>query len=217
MPNTRVKFRSALLAGVIAGSSYQIVQGFYLAFQIGAARYNAIYGSFAALPLLLAWLQVSWLIVLFGAELAYAVQNVGKYEFEQDTSHASPGLRKLVALRITLYLVRRFGEGAVPVEAGQIADDLGLPLLLTNRVLRELTASDILTEVQRADDDRQGYMPARDVDHFTIGYVLEALERRGVNGIPLPDSPEFTALSAALDDLQGAVQQSPANKLLKEI
>ncbi len=217
MPNTRVKFLSALIAGVIAGSGYQLLQELYFTFQIGAARYNAIYGSFAALPLFLAWLQVSWLIVLLGAEISFAVQNVGHYEFEQDTTHASPGLRKLVALRICLYVVRQFGQGTTPVEGEQIADDLRLPLPLTNRVLRELTDSGILADVQIADNDRQGFMPARDADHLSISFILEALETRGVNGIPLPESPEFVALSDALEDLRQTIQRSPANKLLKEI
>jgi membrane protein len=217
MPNTRVKFRSALVAGLIAGTGYQILQGFYLTFQIGAARYNAIYGSFAALPLLLVWLQLSWLIVLLGAEIAFAIQNVGHYEFERDTSQASPGLRKLVALRITLFLVRRFGEGTAPVEAEQIADDLELPLTLTHRVLHELAESGIITEVQPVDSNTRGFMPSLDADQLTIGYVLEALERRGVNDIPLPKSSEMVVLSEALDNLRLTIQQSPANKRLKEI
>ncbi|MDJ0720161.1 MAG: YhjD/YihY/BrkB family envelope integrity protein [Desulfobacterales bacterium] len=217
MPNTRVKFQSALVAGIIAGSGYQILQGFYFTFQIGFARYNAIYGSFAALPLLLVWLQASWLIVLLGAEIAYASQNVGKYEFEQDTTHASPGLRKLVALRVCLYIVRRFSQGTTPVASDQMADDLGLPLPLTNRVLRELTDSDILREVQLVDSDQQGFMPARDAEHLSISFILEALETRGVNGFPLPESPEFVALSDALEDVRASVEKSPGNKLLKEI
>ena len=217
MPNTRVRFRSALVAGFIAGTGYQILQGLYFSFQIGFARYNAIYGSFAALPLLLVWLQLSWLIVLLGAEISFAIQNVGQYEFEQDTTHASPGLRKLVALRISLYIVRQFDRGAAPVEGERIADDLELPLPLTYRVLRELAESGILKEVQLADDDRQGFMPARDADHLSISYILEALETRGVNGIPLPESPEFVALSESLDELRATIQQSPANKILKEI
>ena len=217
MPNTRVKFQSALVAGIIAGSGYQILQGFYFTFQIGFARYNAIYGSFAALPLLLVWLQASWLIVLLGAEIAYASQNVGKYEFEQDTTHASPGLRKLVALRVCLYIVRRFSQGTTPVASDQMADDLGLPLPLTNRVLRELTGSDILREVQLVDSDQQGFMPARDAEHLSISFILEALETRGVNGFPLPESPEFVALSDALEDVRASVEKSPGNKLLKEI
>ena len=217
MPNTRVRFRSGLVAGLLAGSGYQILQGVYLACQIAMARHNAIYGSFAALPLLLVWLQLSWLIVLLGAEIAYAIQNVGHYEFERDTRQASPGLRKLVALRITLFLVRRFGKGAVPVEAEQIADDLELPLTLTHRVLRELTESGIITEVQPVDSNMQGFMPSRDADQLSVSYVLEALERRGVNGIPLPKSRELMVLSEALEELRLTIQQSPANKRLKEI
>ncbi len=217
MPNTRVKFRSALVAGLIAGTGYQILQGFYLAFQIGAARYNAIYGSFAALPLLLVWLQLSWLIVLLGAEISFAIQNVGHYEFERDTSRASPGLRKLVALRISLYLVRRLGKGDTPVEAEQIADDLELPLTLTNRVLRELTDSGVIKEVQLVDSHLRGFIPSLDADQLTISYVLEAIERRGVNGIPLPESPEFMTLSETLENLRLTIEQSPINKRLKEI
>ncbi|MBL0713974.1 MAG: YihY family inner membrane protein [Desulfosarcina sp.] len=217
MPNTRVKFRSALVAGVIAGSGYQILQWVYITFQIGTARYNAIYGSFAALPLFLIWLQLSWLILLLGAEISYAIQNVGQYEFEPDTTRASPGLRKLVALRITLFLVRQFGRGVPPVDSDRIADELGLPLPLTHRVLQELTESGILNEVQLADNGTHGFVPARDIDSFTISYILEALETRGVNGIPLPESPELVALSQALESLRLTLQESPANRLLKDI
>ncbi len=122
-----------------------------------------------------------------------------------------------MALRVTLFLVRRFGRGATPVSSEEIADELELPLPLTHRVLDELTASGVLKEVQSTDNYAQGFMPARDVEHFTISYILEALETRGVNGIPLPESPDFKALSEALDTLRQTIQTSPANKLLKDI
>jgi membrane protein len=80
MPNTKVNFKAGLLGGVVAGTLYQIAQWAYISFQISAAKYNAIYGSFAALPLFLMWLQISWWIVLFGAELSFANQNVHTYE-----------------------------------------------------------------------------------------------------------------------------------------
>ena len=108
MPNTRVKFSSGLVAGVIAGTVYQLFQWFYISLQVGAARYNAIYGSFAALPLFLVWLQVSWTIVLFGAEISFAKQHARDHEFESDTEQASPGLRKMVALQIARLVVLKF-------------------------------------------------------------------------------------------------------------
>jgi membrane protein len=89
MPNTKVKLKSALWGGVLAGTIYQIVQLAYIKFQVGVSSYGAIYGSFAALPLFLAWLQLSWLIVLLGAEISFAHQNVAAYEFEWESVNRS--------------------------------------------------------------------------------------------------------------------------------
>ncbi|HQQ61563.1 MAG TPA: YihY/virulence factor BrkB family protein, partial [Kiritimatiellia bacterium] len=89
MPNTKVRFASAFIAGILAGTIFQAVQWGYITFQVGVVKYNAIYGSFAALPLFLVWLQASWLIVLYGAEFAFAYQNVDTYEYEPDALAAS--------------------------------------------------------------------------------------------------------------------------------
>lgn len=108
MPNTKVRFSSGLIAGIIAGAVFQVAQWIYISFQVGAAKYNAIYGSFAALPLFLAWLQLSWLIVLYGAELSFAYQNVDTYEFEPDARQASHRLRTLLSLQVAHYLIGKF-------------------------------------------------------------------------------------------------------------
>ena len=108
MPNTKVKLSAGLIAGIIAGTTFQIVQWVYITFQIGVVQYNAIYGSFAALPLFLAWIQLSWLIVLYGAELSFAYQNVDTYEFEPDALQASHRLKTLLSLQITHHLIQNF-------------------------------------------------------------------------------------------------------------
>ena len=82
MPNTKVKFKSGIFAGIVTGTIFVIVQGVYIHFQIGVKNAGAIYGSLATFPLFFIWMHVSWLIVLFGAELAFAHQNVDTYEFE---------------------------------------------------------------------------------------------------------------------------------------
>ena len=84
MPNTRVRFKSGLLAGILAGTLYLILQWAYIRFQIGVTRYDRIYGGFAVLPLLLLWLQVTWMVVLFGAEVSFAIDNEETYEFESE-------------------------------------------------------------------------------------------------------------------------------------
>jgi len=217
MPNTRVKFTSGLVAGVIAGTCYQLFQWFYISLQVGAARYNAIYGSFAALPLFLVWLQVSWTIVLFGAEISFAKQHARDHEFESDTAQASPGLRKMVALQIARLVVQRFVEGAAPLTAEAIAAGVERPPRLTQRVLGELVGASVLNEVQVEGEDVPTYVPARDVDQFTLSYVLESLETRGINEIPWPQGQEASALALAISQLQESVRQSPGNRRLKEL
>jgi membrane protein len=114
MPNTKVRFSAGLLGGIVAGTVFQIVQWGYITFQIGVVRYNAIYGSFAVLPLFLVWLELSWLIVLFGAELSFAYQNVDTYEFEPDALQASHRIKTLLSLQITHHLIKNFATGAPP-------------------------------------------------------------------------------------------------------
>ncbi|MDP8265168.1 MAG: YihY/virulence factor BrkB family protein, partial [Candidatus Aceula lacicola] len=124
MPNTKVKFSSALLGGIIAGTVYQIVQWAYINFQIGASKYGAIYGSFAALPLFLVWLQISWLIVLFGAEVSFAKQNVETYEFEPDCLKASRSFRRFMALAITHLCIKHQYKGESAPTAEEISHTL---------------------------------------------------------------------------------------------
>ncbi|MBW2492543.1 MAG: YihY/virulence factor BrkB family protein, partial [Deltaproteobacteria bacterium] len=108
MPNTKVNLKAGIVAGIVAGTIFQIVQWGYISFQVGTARYNAIYGSFAALPLFLMWVQVSWWVVLFGAELSFANQNVATYEYEPDSSRVSPAFKKLLTLQVAHLLIRNF-------------------------------------------------------------------------------------------------------------
>ena len=117
MPNTKVRFLSGLIAGIVAGTLFQLVQWAYVNFQVQITAKYAIYGSFAALPLFLLWLQISWFIILFGAEVSFAHQNVETYEFEPDCLSASRSFKTLLSLFITQRLVHRFCDGEKPSEA----------------------------------------------------------------------------------------------------
>ena len=108
MPNTKVQLKSAICGGILAGTIYQLTQFAYIKFQVGVSGYGAIYGSFAALPLFLVWLQLSWLIVLFGAEVSFAHQNVAAYEFAADCASLSHRFKRTVALFITHHCVKAF-------------------------------------------------------------------------------------------------------------
>ncbi len=217
LPNTKVKITSAIVGGVVAGTLYQIMQWLYVACQISVAKYNAIYGSFAALPLFLIWLQISWLIVLFGAELSFASQNVETYEFEPDCVNASHSLRRLLALRITQMLVRGFTKGSSPATAARVSHELGVPVRLVNAILGDLVASRILSETSADGGKEVAYQPARSVDALTAAFVLEALDDRGTDAMPLVDSPELDRLAGSLRAFRDAIRSSPANVALKDI
>jgi membrane protein len=218
MPNTKVRFSSGLLAGIIIGTTFQVVQWAYITFQIGVVQYNAIYGSFAALPLFLAWLQLSWLIVLSGAEVSFAYQNVDTYEFEAEALQASHRLRMLLSLQITLHLIKNFIRGEKPMTQMKISNQLGIPIRFVKEILLELVKSNIASVARIVGgDDGGGYQPAVDINVLTIQYVIDAIEKRGLNTTPFTDNPEFAALSAALEAFGKNVERLPENKLLKEI
>jgi membrane protein len=217
MPNTKVNFKAGLLGGVVAGTLYQIAQGAYISFQIGAAKYNAIYGSFAALPLFLMWVQISWWIVLFGAELSFANQNVDTYEYEPDSLKVSPGFKKLLTLQIAQLLVKKFANGDKPLTDIQISGQLEMPIRLVHNILFDLVASGLVSEIQTNQDKEIAYQPACDIKRLSIQYVLEALEQSGTDSIPVAKTEDHQALSDALKHFSDAMQKSPANKLLKDI
>ena len=217
MPNTRVNFRSGLLAGIAAGTIYQITQGVYIHFQVGVARYNAIYAGFAALPLFLIWLQLSWLIVLFGAEISFAHQNVDTYEFEPDCLRVSNRFKKLMALRITHLLRKNFCAGEKPWTATQISHTLEIPIRLVRQILFELTEARIVSETVGEGDRAVAYQPAQCPEKYTVEYVVDALDERGSNDIPVAESSELNKLSECLKKFGETVEKSPANIPLMDL
>ena len=217
MPNTKVNFKAGLVGGIVAGTLYQIAQFAYIGFQIGAARYSAIYGSFAALPLFLMWLQISWWIVLFGAELSFASQNVDTYEYEPDCLNISPGFKKLLTLQVTHLLVKNFSNGEKPLTYSQISNHLNMPVRLVHQIIFDLIESGLVSETRTKADKEFAYQPARDINKMTIHRVLEALDQKGTDDIPVAKTEDYQALSDALQNFGEAMEKLPANKLLKDI
>jgi len=217
MPNTKVNLKAGLVAGIIAGTIFQIVQWGYISFQVGTARYNAIYGSFAALPLFLMWVQISWWVVLFGAELSFANQNVGTYEYEPDSNKVSPAFKKVLTLQIAHLLIKNFASGQIPLTDTEISAQLRAPIRLVHNILFDLVESRLVSETTTRVDKKFGYQPARDINTLTITSVIDALEQNGTNSIPVVKNEEFEALSDAIQKFKDVMETSPANKLLKDI
>ncbi len=217
MPNTKVAMKSALWGGILAGTIYQLVQLAYITFQIGVSKYGAIYGSFAALPLFLVWLQLSWLIVLLGAEVSFAHQNVTTYEFEQDCLSASHSFKRTVALAVTSLCVKKFLKGENPPTAGDVCRELEMPIRLVRSVLSELTEARLLSEVSFDPAGDVAYQPACDIHRLSVAGVIERLDQQGVTAVPIADSPEVQKLGETLKSFREMNKQSPANLKLQDL
>ncbi len=217
LPNTQVRLRSALIAGIIAGSLFQLAQGMYISAQVVVARYNAIYGSFAALPLFLIWLQLSWMVVLLGAQIAYSHQFLGNLSTGHDVCDSPQEYKKRCALFILHWIIRQFSEGAPPPTAGQISGHLTLPYPLVEQMVDHLRQCGLISAVVLEQSTDAAYQPAKDIHTIRIAAVLEALDRVGRPSMTPHRQPEFDAITHAVETIQKEIDGSPANVLVKDI
>jgi membrane protein len=184
MPNNKISLKAGIIAGVITGIMYQIVQWAYLSLQIGVSSYNAIYGSFAALPLFLIWLQLVWVVVLFGCEISFYVQNFASYRHNKKYSNLSFSLRKNIALQVCHLIVMRFAKTEKAYNAEQIANSLHLPVSVVQKTLSVLIGCDLIVELNVLDDEAVIYQPSTDINKMTVCSVINALETYGRDTVP---------------------------------
>lgn len=217
LPNTRVNFKSAFSAALLATLLFELLQWAYITFQIGASNYNKIYGSFAALPLFLIWVQYSWYIVLFGAEMAFAHQNVDHYELESEIKNISVRYKRVIALMISNKVVKGFNEGNPPLTAMQIAKTLDLPVRLARNVINELVETKIFSEIITDNDKEIAYQPAISDSKLTIRFIMDRLDEKGVNSLPITDSKELEAINRLMQEMNQLLDTDKGNVQVKDI
>lgn len=207
LPNTKVYVRSAIIAGILGGTAFQLWQWLYIKFQIGVSSYGAIYGSFAALPLFLIWLQVSWLILLAGAEIAFALENNLFTSFRQRTS-LSP---KAAALLITYRTIAAFALGHPPATDRSLANELGISLHHLHNLLDPLKKEGILSVVSYK-NKTIGYQPARAIHLITFSLVCNAIEKNNDLSAAVQDSLPFQQIQEYLHQNELTLEKSSLNE-----
>ncbi len=217
IPNTRVKVISGSLAGVLAGTAYLVVQWGLIDFQVGVTRYNPIYGSLAALPLLLLWMNVGWIVLLIGAEYAYAHQNVDLYELEPDYTGISPRFKKVLTLQILHRMVTRFSNGEEPLSAEQFSQQLEIPVLLVQHILNNLVETSLVSPIETNGSREPAFQPSSDIHRWTIRHIIDALERHGVNRLPIAETETLKSIIRAVEELSSEMNRSEANRLLMNL
>jgi membrane protein len=217
MPNTKVEFRSAIIGGIIAGTMFQLLQWAYFYFQSRLTSYGAIYGSFAALPLFLIWMQTSWLIVLFGAEVAFANQNVEHYEAESESISISHHIKRTVTILLLREIIMSFKNGESPKTAEELANKLGMSVRLVREILYNLLESNLISETITKSVKENAYQPAQDIQKLSVSYVFNLLDKCGQDTITIEDTKGFESIRKTLDDLTEEIQKSKHNKLVHEL
>nr|WP_320191715.1 YihY/virulence factor BrkB family protein [uncultured Desulfobacter sp.] len=217
MPHKKVNFRAAATGAVFAGTLFQIIQTAFLKFQVFVTGYNAIYGSFAALPMFLIWLQVSWGVLLYGAEIAFEWENIDNAKTPDLTLNAmSNRARKLAMLEIVKGCVQRFAEKKPPATDICIARELNLPLTIIHHLLEMLMEADVLYSVN-LEGNTTGYTPAMDIECMSIMDVLCAVEHQGNPTAYTAGTLLAQALEDSLDRFDRAARDCNGERLIKDI
>jgi len=212
VPNTRVRLKSAAVGGVIAGSMWQSAQWFYIHWQIGFTKYNAIYGSFAQLPLFLVWLYISWIIVLVGAELSYAMQHLGAFVRQGLAEQLSPLSRQKVAMASMRHIAARFAAGLSPLPSVELARTLRLPPDVVEESLAACAASGLT--VPLGDEEAHGYGLAIAAENIRLAEIVAVVDNCG-EGMSCGAVVE-SDVDGVFEAFAEAVRSSPANVTLAE-
>lgn len=217
IPNTKVKFPAAWKAGVIAGIVLVFVQLFYAGGQSALSRYNAVYGGFAAVPLLFIWLNVCWQIIMFGAELSFGYQNVERYRYERQSTEVSYDYRRKIILLVMHRVACHFVDGAPPPDSEQLARILNIPVRIVRDALYDLEQSGLLASSEDDDQRIVRYFPARDVSRMRAYDVVRTVERHGLSHLNLDEYTELQSVNQLFTRWDEEMEHSPSNTLLLEL
>jgi membrane protein len=215
MPNAKTRFSSALLGGLVSGLLWHGAQILHVRFQVGMANYNKLYAGFAAIPIFLAWIQVSWVTVLAGAELTFAHQSEPAYRKIAHTWPNVHAFQEIIALRAMVRITKAFLDGKARPDATRIATELGVPPRPVESALSTLALRGLV-----AISDERGeptFLPGRDPGEITIKHVLDAMKgSSGMAVVPCRDEVD-RRLDTFVHRLDSELAGSSANRTLREL
>ena len=217
IPNTKVKLSSALFAGIVAGIAFQTFQEVYITGQIWISKYNAIYGSFAALPLLFLWMQLSWFITLIGVELSFSFQNISKFSYEKEIDSISNRYKDFILLVITSIIVKRFEKGEKPYSADELSENYKIPTRLISESLFYLEKVNLITQTVSDTEGVSCYIPALDINKITTGYFFDRVYIHGSEDLDLDIKNRFSSEWNVFFNLRENIEINNQDVLIKDL
>ncbi|MBR06729.1 MAG: ribonuclease BN [Rickettsiales bacterium] len=216
-PNTTVKLKPALIAGILAGTVYQIVQLLWVKGQVYLTTYSVVYGTFAALPLFLIWLQLSWTILLFGAEFAFAVQSVGTWAYDNEKLTMNLKTKRKMTLLVLRKIVRHFEKYDDSISFEQICEELEVPRRFIREVLEDLVHSKLVRRLNN-ESEEEILMPGMDIHKMDIYTVYDRLQDIGMGSLPQAYQNEgFKEIEHIIDDIDESFRSAQSNKKILEL
>lgn len=218
-PNTKVRFRHAIIPGLVTGAIFQAFFYFYINVQVSISAYNAIYGSFAIIPLLMFFLNIFWCIILFGVQLTYVSQNLEQYNFNEDVENVSQRFYEFTALLQMSLICKRYEKQEVPYTAAELAAASDIPIRLTLQVLDELEDDGLIYLVGDSDrkDQSPRYVPAIDLHQLSVGRLLEVIDTKGSEDFKGDYKERFSPQWTALMQAKSSYYQAGVDTLLKDL
>ena len=217
MPNAKVKFVPALISGIIAGTILQGIQWLYIDLQFGITKLGYLYGSFAAVPLFIVWMQSSWIVVLLGAEITFANQNLARYELESEALNISNYQKRALIIMILHMIIRNFMLGEKPISASYIAANLKIPVRLARDILQDLNSVNIVSMIHENEEKERLYQPSIDINRLTVSYVFSKLDKKGVEQIMVIRNKEYERVITMLEKFDRLIAKSDYNILIKDL
>ena len=217
MPNTTVKFKYAVIPGFIAGCLFTVLQNLYFDGQLALSSYNQIYGGFAALPLFLFWLNISWSIILFGCELSYVSQNNDNFNYFKEPEKISRRHQDYYCLMVMSCICKRFSQHLPALNRKELAGELKIPIRYVISSLDILAEAGLLETVLQSDEREPAYVPSTDPTKITVVFVLSKINNSGYCDLDHAMESEIRGALLKIDDerkhLSGDIWSTPLAEL----
>ena len=212
VPNTRVNLKAALVGAAVSGILWQKSGVLFATFVVNSSKYTAIYSSFAIVIMLLIWLYISWLILLFGSNVAFYVQNPSSLKLNRSRFGVSSRVKEHLALLMMVSIGRRHYEGAVPPTLHDLADEVQVPDVDAQEIIDQLILGQMLVKTT------VGYLPAKSLDRLLLIDIIKVVRSAGEVGfITVNSIRSDAACSSLINSIEYAVDSALNNKSLHDL
>ena len=218
IPNTKVKFKNALIAGIFTGTGFLILQWLFVSGQMSVSKYNAIYGSFSLLPLLLIWMQFTWVIILSGIAICYSSQSIYRFEFSNKINDISDDYRTKITLAIMCVITKHFDKGNKAITLDELTEKYDFPPRIAIDIIEKLIDARLIVKVINDDAENEpGLQPALNINRLSVAHVLSVLKNNGETGFVPNFNENFNNINITIDNLERLISTDAQSILIKDL